>query len=236
MTTTKPKLFVTAVRKIRVETPVPVYDATVPVYHNYMLHNGVIVHNTAKKARDNSFQEVLRLTGKIANALRMPLATLLSNKVVQNLLASIGYNHKLEKPAEGLRVKSIFFLSDADVDGKHINALLATLIYRLLPDLYSQGRVFVCDAPLYSAYFKGSHYFGDTHGACFSQLGRGAPKDIVTRAKGWGELSPETLELIAFHPRTRNVIQLKPVAGKEEEYFKAVMSSDTAARKQLLGL
>lgn len=227
---------ITSIKVCRSDTPIPVYDATSPVYHNLTLANGCVVHNTAKKARDSSFQEVMRLTGKISNALRTPIAKLIAGKTVQNLLVSFGYDHSKPDPENHLRVGKIFFLADADPDGKHINALLAVLIYKLMPKLYEQGRVLVCDAPLFSAFYKGVQYFGNTFQECYKLMPKGAPKDIITRAKGWGELNPETLATIAFHPDTRNTILLKPVAGKEEAYFKAIMSSDSAARKELLGL
>lgn len=191
---------------------------------------------TAKKARDSSFQEVMRLSGKISNALRTPLPELLQSKTIQNILIASGYDHTNQDPINNLRVERFYFLSDADPDGSHINILLAALFYRLMPELYTQGRVYVCNAPLFSCFYKGTNYFGDTFNECYSQLPNGAPKTIITRAKGWGELNPEVLAIIAFSPQTRNVIQLKPVKGKEEQYFLALMGNDTAARKKLLGV
>lgn len=232
----KPSLRVTAVRRIKLEEPVPVYDATVPVYHNFELHNGVVVHNTAKKARDTGFQEVMRLQGKPANALRMPLSKLLMSGPVRNILAALGYQHEAADKYAALRVGRIYLLADADPDGMHINALILTILYKLLPKLFEQGRVFVCDAPLYSAFFKGRYYFGATYDECFKQMPKGCPKGLIVRAKGWGELQPEMLNVIAFRPDTRNIIKLLPIKGKEEQYFNRILGGDASSRRELLGL
>lgn len=191
---------------------------------------------TAKKARDSGYQEVLRLQGKPPNAIRTHMTKLVANKVIQNVLAAIGYDHREKDPYAKLRVNTILLLADADPDGKHINVLVLTLLYKLLPKLFEQGRVLICNAPLYSAYYKGNRYFGSTFQECYSQMPKTAPKDLVSRAKGWGELEPEVLEIIAFHPDTRNTIQIKKFTKDDHNFFNLIMGSETAARKQLLGL
>lgn len=217
--------------------PIAVYDITVSRYHNFVLASGAIVHNTAKKARDSRYQEVLRLSGKPANGIRKSLPELLKSIPVQNILASLGYDHKAKDVYEKFRVQNLYLLADADPDGSHINALILTLLWRIVPKLIYDGRVFICDAPLFSAYYKGARFFGKTHEECYKQMPKGAPKDIVTRAKGWGELPPEVLEIIAFAPKTRNVIKVLPPKDKDEKtHFLAIMGSDSMARKELLGL
>lgn len=139
-----------------------------------------------------------------------------------------------------LETGNLFFTGDNNngigSSNCHINALLATLIYKLVPSLYDEGRVYVCNAPLFVCYYKGQRYFGQTFQECYSQMPKGSPKEVVQRLKGWGECNPEMLEIIAFNPKYRNLIQLKPVKGKEEQYFLSIMGSDSAARKTLLGV
>lgn len=234
--TAKP-ISVRAVRIVKLEQPVPVYDVTSHVTSNFMLGNGVIVHNSAKRARNINFQEVLRLNGKPMNAMRKPLAALLKSKAIVNILAAIGYDHRQAEPHKHLRVERLYCLADADPDGEHINALILTVIHRLLPKLFEEGRVYICNAPLYSAYHKGQRFFGKTHGECHAQMPKGTPKDLVVRAKGWGELPAEVLDIIAFHPETRNVIKLSPPKDKKEQaFYDLIMGSDTSGRKALLGL
>ena len=195
---------------------------------------------TAKKARDPNFQEILAINGKIANAMTNTPAKLLANTAIQNILLSLGYNfdsHRKEGEVEHkLRVGSIYLLPDADVDGGHITVLMLTLIQKFLPELFAERRVFLVDAPLYTAYYKGKRYFGDDHTSVQRQLPKGAPKGIVMRSKGWGEIDFETLSEIAFNPKTRSVIEVQPVKGKELKYFERIVGAESAARKELLGI
>ena len=201
------------------------------------LVEGESAAGTAKRARNSDFQEVLRLQGKPTNALRKPMAEVLKSKPILNILAALGYDHRKPEPHKHLRVGRLYCLADADPDGLHINALILTIIHRLMPQLFAEGRVFICNAPLYSAYYKNKRYFGKTYEECYSQMPKGAPKDLPQRAKGWGELPPEVLEIIAFDPRTRNVIKVDPPKDKKElEYYNLIMGSDTSGRKALLGL
>lgn len=232
---------VVSVKRIKLEKAVPVYDATVPKYHNFALGNGVFVHNTAKKARDTSYQEVLKLTGKPANAIKTKLHALLLSKPIQNILTSIGYNFDTHTKDDAeatskLRVGSIYLLPDADVDGKHITTLLIALLYKFMPKLFEEGRVFIIDAPLFSAYYKGTRYYGETNLAVQKQLPKGCGNVVITRAKGWGEIGAETLAEIAFNPYTRRAVCLKPLDGKKAKEFLALMGKETDTRKKLLGI
>jgi DNA gyrase subunit B len=193
---------------------------------------------SSKKARDPRTQEVLKLTGKIANSAKMKLHKLMESKAIQDILVTIGYNfntHKQEGVEHKLRVNKIFLLPDADVDGQHITVLLLTLLNKLMPELFEQGRVYIVDAPLFSAYYKNTRYLGETLAEVQGKLPKGAKVQIM-RSKGWGEISYETLSVVAFNPATRTVIQVKPVKGKELQYFNALVGNDSLARKELLGL
>lgn len=191
------------------------------------------------------YQEVMKATGKPLNGLKASLADLLKHKEVQGLLISLGADLKsLDLKAENptlncdkLRVGNILFLSDADPDGRHINVLFLAVIYRLLPDLMRQGRVWVVNAPLYNALHDGKHYGGAT----FEECRAAAPsvikdKDIV-RAKGWGEVNSDIIEAIACNPTTRRLYQINPFLSKEHErFFRGVVADDAVYRRRLLGL
>lgn len=195
---------------------------------------------TAKRARDLRFQEVMKLDGKPPNSIRARPHQLIGNKKIQNILAAIGYNFDAQKkdvdPYKNLRIKSLLLLPDADADGDHICVLILTLIYKLLPRLFDEGRVFIVDAPLYSAYYKGKRYFGDNHAHVLKQLPRGAPKNIIMRAKGWGEIGHETLAHVAFDVTSRRLIQIPKMTAKEAKRFEHLMGDDASVRKELLGL
>jgi DNA gyrase subunit B len=207
----------------------------------YIVEGGS-AEGTAVDARDVDFQEILPLKGKPPNALRTAPDRLLANEPVQNILISLGVDVKSLKPGslrvnvDSLRVRRIMLLSDADPDGRHINVLLLTLFWRLMPDMFHQGRIFVVDAPLFFGFWKNKHYYGASFEECYSQM-KGAPKSAVTRAKGWGEINSEPLEMVAFAPKTRTAIQIDaPSDSDATQWFEAIVGEGTEARKQLLGL
>lgn len=107
----------------KLDEPVPVYDLTSNKNKNFVLANGCVVHNSAKKARDSSFQEVLKLKGKPINALRKPVEQVLSNEAFQNLIIALDIDTETSKKgkhifsAENLRVNNTYLLADADADG-----------------------------------------------------------------------------------------------------------------------
>lgn len=182
---------VKSVRRVVSERPVPVYDITNNTDHNFALANGAVVHNSAKYARDPDYQEVLKLKGKPINAARATLAQTLASEPVQNILTAIGFDPK--NPDKALRVGKVMILADADPDGEHITLLILTLLWKLCRRLFDDGRVYVVDAPLYMASYRGKKFFGDT----LEDVKRKFPdnaKAHITRIKGWGEsLSSNTM-------------------------------------------
>lgn len=207
----------------------------------YIVEGGS-AEGTAKAARDSSFQEILTLRGKPPNAMKVTPEKLLGNDPVKNILVSMGVDVKNLRPnslrvgVENLRIGSLMLLSDADPDGRHINVLILTLLWRLMPDLFKQGRVYVVDAPLFFGFWKNKHYYGSTFEECWSKM-KGAPKSAVTRAKGWGEVNADALELVAFSPKTRTVLQVHPPKGFEAvQWFEALVGEGSESRKKLLGL
>jgi len=200
---------------------------------------------TGKNARDPSYQEIMKAGGKPLNGLKAALAKVLTHKQVQGLLISIGadlktLDPKAENPilsTEKLRIGNLLFLMDADPDGSHIVTLFLAVIYRLLPDLMKEGRVWVVDAPLYNVMHKGKHYGGMTFEECRAIAPAAVKNSEIVRAKGWGEVNPDVLRAIAFDPNTRRLIRINPFANVEQErFFRGVVAEDAVYRRRLLGL
>src|SRR5690606_7892202 len=108
--------------------------------------------------------------------------------------------------------------------------------HKFVPELFTERRVFLVDAPLFTAFYKGKRYFGNTSISVQKQLPSNAPKGIIMRSKGWGEIDFETLSEIAFNPKTRSVIEVQPIKGKELQYFERIVGAESTARKELLGI
>ena len=200
---------------------------------------------TAKHARNPDYQEVMLAGGKPLNGLKASLADVLKHKEVQGMLVSVGADLKsLDPKAEApklstknLRIGNLLFLMDADPDGFHIATLFLGVIYRLLPDLMKEGRVWIVDAPLYNVMHKGIHYGGMSFEECRAKAPAAVKDKEIVRAKGWGEVEPEVLEAIAFNPKTRRLIRVNPFTSVEQErFFRGVLAEDAVHRRRLLGL
>ena len=200
---------------------------------------------TAIDARDSNFQEVLGAGGKPLNALSASLAMVLKHEEIQNMLVSLGadiktLDPKAENPqlsADNLRTANLIFLVDPDPDGGHIAVLYLAAIYRLMPDLLRQKRVWCVDAPLFAAVKDGKVYGGKT----LEAARKAAPKSVkdkeITRIKGWGEVDETYLEPIAFNTDTRKLICINPFENAEQEkFFRGVVAEDAVYRRRLLGL
>lgn len=189
---------------------------------------------SAKAARDPFYQEVLPIRGKFTNPYKEKNAKIFGNESVLSIFQSVGYDPSSKEPLSNIRVGKIFFLSDADEDGQHINALLAALFAKFMPSLYEEGRVFSVRAPL----FRGSYKDRNFYGSSISQIEKmsGLKNMTITRFKGWGEAGSDELRDIAFDPAKRRLIRLKPLTSKKLIRVEAIIGEDISVRKQLLGI
>lgn len=221
--------------KIVLEAPVPVYDVTSPKYHNLVLANGCVVHNSAKAARDPRFQEVLCMQGKIVNAVKEKLDRVLSSPAVIDMLQAVGYDPKHPDPENHLRVGKIIIASDADVDGKHIDALQLSLWYSIMPKLFIQGRVFLVRSYEFVTRKNGTTIFADSLEEMRDKCGGTLPKE-VTQLKGLGEMAASDLRDMAFNKNTRQLWKVRPPLPENANKFSLIMGSDPSFRKKMLGV
>ena len=223
-------------------------DKAKPHERELFIVEGDSAGGTAADARNPDFQEIFKLRGKLTNASRTDMTKLIKSQVVQDFLIALGVDLKtidleaetianMKFSTDKLRIGYVMIMCDADSDGGHIAVLLMSAIQRLVPSLYKENRVFIVRSPLFLATHKNKRYFGDTLQECRDALPNDGKSSHITRAKGLGELDSEDLYEVAFNTDKRNLFQVKPPSDADGyEYFEAITGSNSAARKELLGL
>ncbi|MEO8901575.1 MAG: DNA topoisomerase IV subunit B [Polyangiaceae bacterium] len=189
---------------------------------------------SAKQGRDRNTQAILPLRGKVLNTEGMSVGKVIENKELADLVTAlgcgIGPNFELSK----LRYHRIVLLADADSDGHHITTLLLTFLYRHLPELIRQGRVFVAMPPLYRIDLgKETYWAADDadRDRLLKEKQKGNTKADITRFKGLGEMMAKTLWDTTLNPRTRRMLRVNIADALEtDRIVSELMGKDPAAR------
>jgi DNA gyrase subunit B len=189
---------------------------------------------SAKQGRDRAKQAILPLRGKVMNTEGMTLAKVLENKELADLVTALGCGLGKNFDLARLRYGKVIILADADSDGHHIATLLLTFIYRHLPQLMTNGRVFLAQPPLYRIDIGKATYWAldDAHRDRLLKLhgnGKGTPE--ITRFKGLGEMMPKVLWETTLNPRTRR-LQRVEIADQivTDRVINELMGKDASAR------
>jgi DNA gyrase subunit B len=188
---------------------------------------------SAKQGRDRNTQAILPLRGKVMNTEGMALSKVLENKELADLVTALGCGIGSSFELGRMRYQRVVLLADADSDGHHITTLLLTFIYRHLPELMKQGRVFVAVPPLYRIDIgKETFWAGDD--ADRDRLLRekkGNAKAEITRFKGLGEMMPKVLWETTLNPKTRRMLKVGIADALEtDRIFGELMGKDASAR------
>ena len=189
---------------------------------------------SAKRARDSKFQEVLPLKGKIKNPFNQSAT---DSEELLSLLMAIGYDPTKENPAETLRVGKLILLTDADVDGLHIQTLVLGAILAYVPEMFVQGRVYSCLPYEYVGFHKGQAHFALTIDELKEAIPSSAHSSIM-HLKGWGEVDADILSDMAFNRDKRRLYKIVPESiNNFARTTRSLMESEgSAQRKKLLGL
>jgi DNA gyrase subunit B/topoisomerase-4 subunit B len=191
---------------------------------------------SAKQGRDRARQAILPLRGKVLNTESASLAKVLENKELSDLVTAIGCGLGKNFELSKLRYGKIIILADADSDGNHIATLLLTFIYRHLPQLIADGRVFLAQPPLYRIDIGKDTFWAldDAHkDAILKQQAknghRGSPE--ITRFKGLGEMMPKVLWETTLNPKTRRLLRVE-IADQlmTDRVINELMGKDASAR------
>jgi topoisomerase IV subunit B len=206
---------------------------------------------SAKEARDKETQALLPLRGKVLNSMSKDSRTVLANKELQAIATAIGVDpHSSEEKAEigGLRYGKIIVMTDADVDGGHIQALLLTFFFMHAPRLVEAGHLYVAQPPLYKVEVPGQGkgrparrlycLDDDELEERLASLKKEKVKEgswEISRFKGLGEMSPEQLWETTMNPDARRLIRMEFSAknfSKAKETFEKLMDAGEAEERR----
>ncbi|WP_274572455.1 DNA topoisomerase IV subunit B [Neisseria leonii] len=206
---------------------------------------------SAKLARDKATQAILPLRGKVLNSFEVHPDQLFGNTEIHDISVAIGVDpHGVNDSPDlsGLRYGKIAILSDADVDGSHIQVLLLTLFYRHFPKLVSDGHIYVAQPPLFRVDVNAQGKSkparklyaldqGELDGILdrLHNEGLSENKYSISRFKGLGEMNPDQLKDTTMHPDTRRLLQVRIPDGALEEthgiFVKLMGKGEAASRR-----
>ena len=200
---------------------------------------------SCKLARDAAFQAIMPVRGKILNCLKAEYDKIFKSEIITDLLKVLGCGVEVKSKANkglsnfdinNLRWNKIIICTDADVDGFHIRTLILTMIYRLMPTLINEGRVFIAETPLYEINTKAKTYFAYDENEKKDILDEiGGEKYTLQRSKGLGENQPDMMNLTTMNPETRRLIKIMPEdAVLTSEMFDLLLGDNLAGRKDYI--
>lgn len=203
---------------------------------------------SAKQGRDRYTQAILPLRGKILNVEKVQWHRVFEAESVMNIIQSIGVRFGVEGEADReanidkLRYDKIIIMTDADVDGSHIDTLIMTLFYRFMPKVIEEGHLYIATPPLYKCSYKNKAseycYTEQQRQAFIDKYANGEEdsKSIHTqRYKGLGEMNPEQLWETTMNPDTRLLKQVTiENAADADEIFSMLMGDDVEPRREFI--
>ena len=201
---------------------------------------------TAKLARNSEFQALLPIRGKILNVQKASVGDMLKNTECASIIQVVGAGSGRTFDIDARRYGRIIFMADADSDGAHIRCLLATLFFKYMPDLITQGRVYSAVPPLHRVELsnpkKGMERYLYTYSDAelqrrLAELSRKNVrwKDPVQRYKGLGEMDADQLAETTMDPRHRTLRRITADdADAAAAVFELLMGSEVAPRKEFL--
>lgn len=198
-----------------------------------------------KLGRDSEFQAIMPVRGKILNCLKADFTKIFKSEIITDLVKVLGCGVEVKSKhnkdinsfnMENLRWAKVIICTDADVDGFQIRTLILTMIYRLMPTLIEEGKVFIAESPLFEITCKDETYFAYSEKEKTEILEKLEGKKFnIQRSKGLGENQPEMMWQTTMNPETRRLIEVRPTdAEKTAEMFDLLLGDNLQGRKDYI--
>ncbi len=192
---------------------------------------------SAKQGRDSETQAILPLRGKILNVEKARLDKILANTEIRSMITAFGAGIGEEFDLEKLRYHKIIIMTDADVDGSHIRALMLTFFYRFMRPLIEKGFVYIAQPPLYRITQNKKHYYAYTElekNQHIATLDKNNKIDIQ-RYKGLGEMDADQLWETTMNIENRTLLKVTiEDAVKADQVFETLMGIEIEPRREFI--
>ena len=190
---------------------------------------------SAKGGRDRKFQAILPLRGKVINADKASMDELLKNEEINTMIHTIGAGVGQNFDVSESNYDKVIIMSDADVDGAHIQVLLLTFFYRYMRGLIEEGKLFIALPPLYKVEYGKNKYYAYTEEELNEIKSSNTGKASIQRYKGLGEMNPEQLWETTMNPDTRMLIRVNITdAALAEKRVSVLMGDKVEPRREFI--
>jgi len=195
---------------------------------------------SAKQARNRATQAILPLRGKILNVASAARDKVLANQEIADIAQALGAGLGAKFDIDKLRYEKVIIMTDADVDGAHIAALLITFFHQEMPELIREGRLYLAQPPLFRLTAGGKSVYAmseDERDKLLKSEFKNGQKVDVGRFKGLGEMMPAQLKDTTMNPETRTLARVVIAEDKEAESARLVarlMGKKAEARFQFI--
>ena len=204
-----------------------------PQINELFLVEGDSAGGSAKGGRDRKFQAILPLRGKVINAEKANITEMLKNEEINTIIHTIGAGLGAEFDVNDSNYDKVIIMTDADVDGSHIQILLLTFFYRFMRPLIEAGKLYIAKPPLYKLDYGKKHFYAYSDEERFKIVSENPGKPDISRNKGLGEMNAEELWDTTMNPETRSLIRVNIYdAALAEKRVNVLMGDKVEPRKE----